>query len=133
MNNMDNVFKKTRELGEALLESEVYLRMKDAEDKAMANPEAAQTMAAFLEKRGELQSMMHSDNPDPGAMKRISEEMDDLQDRLQMVDDVVALNDARNEFNSLIGQINQVLQFIVTGRMDESGCSGDCGTCGGCH
>ena len=133
MNNMDNVFKKTRELGEALLESEVYLRMKDAEDRAMANPEAAQTMAAFLEKRGELQSMMQSDNPDPGAMKRLSEEMDDLQDRLQMVDDIVALNDARNEFNSLIGQINQVLQFIVTGRMEESSCSGDCGSCGGCH
>ena len=133
MNNMDNVFKKTRELGEALLESEVYLKMKDAEDKAMANPEAAQTMAAFLEKRGELQSMMQSDNPDPGAMKRLSEEMDDLQDRLQMVDDIVALNDARNEFNSLIGQINQVLQFIVTGRMDESSCGGDCGSCGGCH
>ena len=133
MNNMDNVFKKTRELGEALLESEVYLKMKDAEDKAMANPEAAQTMAAFLEKRGELQSMMQSDNPDPGAMKRISEEMDDLQDRLQMVDDIVALNDARNEFNSLIGQINQVLQFIVTGRMEESSCGGDCGSCGGCH
>ena len=133
MNNMDNVFKKTRELGEALLESEVYLKMKDAEDKAMANPEAAQTMAAFLEKRGELQSMMQSDNPDPGAMKRLSEEMDDLQDRLQMVDDIVALNDARNEFNSLIGQINQVLQFIVTGRMDEPSCGGDCGSCGGCH
>ena len=55
------------------------------------------------------------------------------QDRLQMVDDIVALNDARNEFNSLIGQINQVLQFIVTGRMEESSCSGDCGSCGGCH
>ena len=131
--NMDNVFKKTRELGEALLECDVYLRMKDAEDKAMANPEAAQTMAAFLEKRGALQAMMQSDNPDPGAMKRLSEEMDDLQDRLQMVDDIVALNDARNEFNSLIGQINQVLQFIVTGRMEESSCSGDCGSCGGCH
>ena len=133
-NNMDNVFKKTRELGEALLQCEVYLQMKDAEDRAMANPEAAQTMAVFLEKRGELQSLMHSDNPDPGAMKRVSEEMDDLQDRLQMVDDIVALNDARNEFNSLIGQINQVLQFIVTGRMDESGgCAGDCSACSGCH
>lgn len=133
-NNMDNVFKKTRELGEALLQCEVYLQMKDAEDRAMANPEAAQTMAAFLEKRGELQNLMHSDNPDPGAMKRVSEEMDDLQDRLQMVDDIVALNDARNEFNSLIGQINQVLQFIVTGRMDESsGCAGDCSACSGCH
>ena len=133
MNNMDNVFKKTRELGEALLESEVYLQMKDAEDRAMANAEAAQTMADFLEKRGELQSMMQSDNPDPGAMKRLSEELDDLQDRLQMIDDIVALNDARNAFNSLIGQINQVLQFIVTGRMDEPGCGGDCGSCSGCH
>ena len=133
MNNMDNVFKKTRELGEALLESEVYLKMKDAEDRAMANADAAQTMADFLEKRGELQSMMQSDNPDPGAMKRLSEELDDLQDRLQMIDDIVALNDARNAFNSLIGQINQVLQFIVTGRMDEPGCGGDCGSCGGCH
>lgn len=133
-NNMDNVFKKTRELGEALLECDTYLQMKAAEDKAMANPEAAQTMGAFLEKRGELQSLMHSDNPDPGAMKRVSEEMDDLQDRLQMIDDVVALNDARSEFNSLIGQINQVLQFIVTGRMDEpGGCAGDCSACSGCH
>ena len=130
---MDNVFAKTRELGAALLESEAYLNMKAAEDKAMQSAEAAQTMAAFLEKRTELQSMMQSDNPDPVAMKRLSDEMDDLQDRLQMIDEVVALNDARNAFNSLISQINQVLQFIVTGRMDETGCSGDCGTCGGCH
>ena len=50
-----------------------------------------------------------------------------------MLDEVVALNEARNNFNGLINQINQVLQFIVTGRMDEAGCSGDCGSCGGCH
>ena len=132
---MDKVFEKTRELGQALLESEAYRQMKAAEDRAMQNAEAARTMAAFLEKRGALQAMMQSDNPDPGAMKRLSEEMDDLQDRLQMVDDIVALNDARNEFNSLIGQINQVLQFIVTGNMEEpqGGCTGSCATCPGCH
>ena len=132
---MDMVFQKTRELGEALLESEAYLKMKAAEDKALQNGEAAQTMAAFIEKRGELQSMMQTDNPDPGAMKRLSDELDELQDRLQMIDDVVALTEARNQFNSLIGQINQVLQFIVTGRMDEpsGGCSGNCGSCSGCN
>ena len=130
---MDAVFEKTRELGEALLQSEAYLSMKAAEDRALSNAEAAQTMAAFLEKRSELQSMMQSENPDPVAMKRVSDEMDALQDRLQMLDEVVALNEARNNFNGLINQINQVLQFIVTGRMDEAGCSGDCGSCGGCH
>ena len=130
---MDMVFEKTRELGAALLESDAYLNMKAAEDKALQNTEAAETMAAFIEKRGELQSMMQTDNPDPGAMKRLSDELDELQEKLQMIDDVVALTEARNQFNSLIGQINQVLQFIVTGRMEEANCTGNCNTCGGCH
>ena len=102
---MDKVFEKTRELGEALLESEAYTRMKAAEE-----------------------------NPDPAAMKRLSDEMDELNEKLQMIDDIAELTQARSEFNGLIGQINQVLQFIVTGRMDDgSECSGSCESCRGCH
>ena len=131
---MDKVFLKTRELGEALMESEAYLNMKAAEDRAMANAEAADLMGRFLSKRGELQAMMQSDNPDPGALKRLSDEMDAFQERLQMIDEVIELTEARSEFNELIAQINQVLQFIVTGRMENaSGCGGDCAGCSGCH
>ena len=130
---MDNVFEKTRELGEALLESDAYKRMKAAEEKAMQNAQGAEMMALYLEKRGQIQEMMELENPDPGAMKRLSDEMDDIQERLQMIDDIAELTAARSEFNGLIGQINQVLQFIVTGRMEEAGCSGSCDTCKGCH
>ena len=130
---MDKVFEKTRELGEALLESDAYKRMKAAEDKAMQNAQGAEMMALYLEKRGQIQEMMELENPDPGAMKRLSDEMDDIQERLQMIDDIAELTAARSEFNGLIGQINQVLQFIVTGRMEEAGCSGSCDSCAGCH
>ena len=131
---MDKVFEKTRELGEALLESETYQNMKAAEDRAMQNAEAAATMALYLEKRQALQALMQTDNPDPGAMKRLSDEMDEAQQRLQMIDDILALNEARSEFDGLIGQVNQVLQFIVTGNMEQpSGCTGSCATCSGCH
>ena len=131
---MDKIFEKTRELGQALLESEAYRNMKQAEEKAMKNEEAAALMAAYLEKRSQLQSLMESENPDPGAMKRLSDEMDADQARLQMMDDITDLTEARGAFNSLIGQINQVLQFIVTGKMDApSGCNGSCDTCQGCH
>lgn len=131
---MDEVFAKTRELGQALLECEAYQRVKEAEDRAMQNRDAAETMGRFLEKRRELQELMQTENPDPGALKRLSDEMDALQERLQLIDDIIALNDARNEFNGLISQINQVLQFIVTGNMQgESGCTGSCETCPGCH
>ena len=130
---MDNVFEKTRELGEALLESDAYKRMKAAEDKAMQNAQGAEMMALYLEKRGQIQEMMELENPDPGAMKRLSDEMDEIQEKLQLIDDIAELTAARSEFNGLIGQINQVLQFIVTGRMEEAGCSGSCDTCKGCH
>lgn len=131
---MDAVFQKTRELGQALLECETYQKMKDAEDRAMANEEASSAMGEYLEKRTQMLELMQTDNPDPGALKRLSDEMDAAQERLKLIDDVAALTDARNEFNSLIGQINQVLQFIVTGNMSESqGCTGSCATCSGCH
>ena len=76
---MDMVFEKTRELGEALQQSDAYKRMKAAEEKAMQNMEAAEMMASYLEKRNEIQEMMEVENPDPGAMKRLSDEMDSIQ------------------------------------------------------
>jgi len=132
---MDKVFEKTRELGEALQQSEAYSRMKKAEEKAMQNMEAAEMMARYLEKRGQIQEMMEEENPDPAVMQRLSNEMDEIQEKLQMIDDIAELTAARGEFNALIGQINQVLQFIVTGRMteEEGGCTGSCNSCSGCH
>ena len=130
---MDMVFEKTRELGQALLDSECYQRMKAAEEKAMKNEEAARLMSEMLERRSSIQEMMQQTNPDPAALKRLSDEMDDIQERLQMMDDIVELTQARSEFNNLIGQVNQVLQFIVTGRMDSGDCAGDCSACSGCH
>ncbi|MGI6239026.1 MAG: YlbF family regulator [Christensenellales bacterium] len=134
---MDLVFQKTRELGQALLESEAYLAMQKAEDQAMKNADAAETISRFLSIRSQLQGMLAAAEPDSIAMKQLSDEMDALQSKLRTIEDVVSLTEARDAFNALIGQVNQVLQFIVTGNMDEgtsSGCSGGCGGCaGGCH
>lgn len=130
---MDMVFQKTRELGEALLQSETYRKMKEAEDKAMKNQEAAQLMSDMLERRAGIQEAMQQTNPDPAELKRLSDEMDAIQEKLQMMDDIVALTQTRGEFNSMMTQVNQVLQFIVTGRMDDGECGGDCSSCGGCH
>lgn len=130
---MDQVFLKTRELGQALVESEIYKTMKDAEDKAMKNTAAAETMARYMELRSTLQEMLSQPEPDSVKMKELSDEMDNVHEQLQNIDDIVALTKAREDFNNLIGQVNQVLQFIVTGKLDEpeGGCTGSCATCGG--
>lgn len=130
---MEMVFQKTRELGQALIDSEVYQNMKAAEEKAMKNQEAAQLMSDMLERRSAIQEHMQQTNPDPAVLKRLSDEMDSIQEKLQMMDDIVALTQTRGEFNAMMSQVNQVLQFIVTGRMDDGECGGNCASCGGCH
>ena len=133
---MDAVFEKTRELGQALIESEVYQEMKAAEEKAYHNAEAAQTMGKYLELRNQIQDILSRENPDSAVLKRLSDEMDALQEKLNMIDDIVAMTEARNAFQSLINQVNQVLQFMITGRITQEGaeeCTGSCSTCAGCH
>ena len=55
---MNEVFLKTRELGEAILKSEEFALVKKAEEKAMKNTEAAETMGKYLEAKGEMDRMM---------------------------------------------------------------------------
>ena len=129
---MDAVFQKTRELGQALIESEAYQQMKAAEDKAARNQEAAKSMERYLQLRAQIQELLSRENPDSAALKRLSDEMDAEQDKLNMIDDIVAMTQARAAFSELINQVNQVLQFIVTGQVNEEGnCSGSCASCGG--
>ena len=129
---MDAVFQKTRELGQALIESEAYQQMKAAEDKAARNQEAARSMERYLQLRAQIQELLSRENPDSAALKRLSDEMDAEQDKLNMIDDIVAMTQARAAFSELINQVNQVLQFIVTGQVSEEGhCSGSCASCGG--
>jgi len=85
--DVDYIYIKTQELGEAIRASEIYRNMRESEARARENPQPC-----------------------------IIDEM----------------NDSTREFASLIRQVNQVLQFIITGEMDEKGCGGACAECAGC-
>ena len=111
---MNEVFLKTRELGDAILKSEEFKNVKDAEERAMKNAEAAETMGKYLETKGEMDKMMAMGEKDWARVKQLSDEMSALQERMNMIDDIKALNDAREGFANLINQVNSVLRFIDT-------------------
>ncbi len=135
---MNPVFAKTRELAEAIKQSEEYLTMKEAEERALKNGEAAAAMAEYLETRHEIEALLEQDKPDRERLSALSEKMDMAQQKMQMVPDVVAMSAARENFSELINQVNRVLRFIITGETGEAdepsqgGCTGSCSTCGGC-
>jgi hypothetical protein len=67
-------------------------------------------------------------------LKAISDELDALKEKLNLIGDIQALTHARTQFTDLIEEVNQVLRFIVTGDMNtnEESCAGDCGGCSAC-
>lgn len=138
---MNAVFAKTRELAEAIMQSEEFITMKEAEARAMKNADAAAAMAEYLEKRHEIESLLESSHPAPEKLKTLSDEVEVAQLKMQMVPDVVAMTEAREAFSELINQVNKVLRFMITGETGENeqseeggegGCTGSCSTCGGC-
>ena len=138
---MNPVFAKTRELAEAIMQSEEFMTMKNAEERAMKNAEAAAAMAEYLEKRHEIETLLESKHPAPERLRELSEEIDLAQQKMKMVPDVVAMSEARENFSELINQVNKVLRFMITGdtgeveesaQGGEGGCTGSCSTCGGC-
>ncbi len=132
---MNEVFERTRDLGEAIQRSEEYLTLKAAEAKAMKNAEASEAMSKYLEIRHQIEIMVSQGDKDWVKIKQLSDEMDAWQERMSMVDDVIQLNQAQSAFNALIEEVNSVLRFIVTGEMpseNKEGCSGSCATCHGC-
>ena len=140
---MTEVFAKTRELAEAIKQSTVYNAMKEAEDNALKNEEAAGIMAQYIEKQNELEAvMMKGDAADVAEMQNLSDEMEALQKRLNAVEDIVRLTASRTAFTNMMNQVNEVLRFIITGEMNmeencesagSSSCTGSCATCRGCH
>ncbi len=131
---MNEVFAKTRELGEALLRSDEFKAVKDAENKAMSDPEAAQIVGRFIELRSDMEKAMSEGEKDWVKIGNLSSEIDTCREKMNGIEVLNELDSAREAFSELINQINSVLRFIVTGDMTpgEGACSGSCATCSGC-
>ena len=134
---MNMVFQKTRELGDALMNSEEYQKLKQAEAAVSENEEATRLMAEHANHRKTLERLLEAEDPDLDELNAHSETLESAEQRLMMMDCISELNEARKSFSDLVAQINQVLRFIVTGSMDdeeqEGGCAGgNCGGCSGC-
>ncbi|MCR4620469.1 MAG: YlbF family regulator [Clostridiales bacterium] len=131
---MNEVFKKTRELAQALLESEEYKAVKAAEDKAFGNKQAAEIVGKYLEAKRRMEEIMSENSKDWGEVQRLTDEIDKYTGEMAGIEDLVNLNAARDRFSGLINDINKVLQLIITGEIneDEGECSGSCSSCRGC-
>ena len=131
---MGKVQECARALGEAIVASEEYKSMQLCEKAAESDPAAAEAMGRYMELHAAVNQEMGREEPDAELIARLGREMDDIQQSLNQMPSVEAMTGARQRFSELMDQVNRILEFIITGDVQEGGgCSGNCGSCGGCH
>ena len=134
---MREVMNKAQELAEAILDSEVYQKMKDQENAVRKDPEAAKAMGDMIEKRQRVETVLSSANMDPNELAQASKEMEEAEQRMNSNAMIQELKDRRKDFQTMMDNVNKILRLVITGQVEDesgaAGCSGNCSGCSGCR
>ena len=145
---MNEIIEKTRELGELIQNSEEMKNAKNAEILQENDDEAQALLKEFNLQRMNLardmqnnkisrEEAIQKDNHDVyhlqenlniSQLTRINEAFEEMLEKSESIKKYI---DAKKEFDAMVNQVNQMLNFYITGQ--DPNCTHDCSTCGGCH
>ena len=129
------ILEKARELGELLAQSEEFKTMRALETEASANEEISGLYAQYADLRDEMQALELEDEPDKEAMTNITAKAKKLENKINKLPRMKAVNEARAKFNYLMENVNRMLQVALQGEEADDGfscASGGCESCSGC-
>ena len=134
---MRTVMMKAQELAEAILDSEVYTRMKQQENDVKRDPGAGAALSDMIEKRGKVEDILSSANMDANELAEASREMEEAEQRMNDNEMIRTLKEYRKDFQTMMDNVNRILRLVITGETEDengrSSCGGNCSGCSGCR
>ncbi len=131
---MDNneILEKAKELGKMIAECETCKNMKEAEAAQLSDENAQKMMYEYNLKCEEFSK--RANNPDITKEEFDKIQMDAQAEFVKLCqnDNIKNYLEANRAFGDLINQVNNIIAYFVKGE-EESGCSGNCSGCHGCH
>lgn len=130
---MEKVLNQAELLAEAILESEEYISMRLAEQAAMKDEKATMLIAAYSEKRQNVENLLADANMDHGALAKAGEELENVEHALDENEVIAHMRQTNEAFSEMMKKVNAIIKYVVTGESEEEGgCTGSCESCGGC-
>ena len=134
---MRDVMMKTQTLAEAILESEIYQKMKAQENAVKRDPDAAKALGDMIEKRNKVEEILSDAQMDPEKLAEASREMEEAEKRMNDNSMIQTLKEYRQDFQTMMDNVNRILRLVITGETEEEAggrdrCSGNCTGCNGC-
>ena len=128
-----DVVEQAIQLGMALAASKEAVALREAEDSLTADNAAVQLLGSIEQNRQKMAELLMIENVEKERIDEMSRVIDDLEKQAMETQSIRAVKEAQKDFAALMGKVNSILKFYMTGETDNGGCGGNCGSCGGCE
>ena len=131
---MDEIIAKATALGEAIRDSEA-MKNYTLKEIAYENSEEAQILTAeYSELRTSLAEEAKREDITPMEMIEIRKKMAAKYEELLKCPAIGDYMAAKQDIEDILAKVDSIIKYFVTGEKEQEGsCSGNCGSCGGCH
>lgn len=137
---MEMLVEKAIELALELQQDERYLALQKAQQDADNDQQLQDLIGEFNLKRIAIneEETRADGNRDADKLRTLNTEIREVYAKIMANEHMIAYNAAKTELDGLTSKINAALVLAVQGQdphaaAEVSNCSGDCGSCGGCH
>lgn len=134
-----DIIEQAREIGKSIQQDDRYLKMRVAIQNADEDKDLQNLIGQYNLKRIAIQNEMQKDDRSDEKLKVLQGEMNAVYDAIMKNPNMDAYNSARDEFAKLIRRVNAIIEQSANGAdpetadYEESACTGNCSSCGGCH
>ena len=122
------IMKLAEELGKAIKDSEVYAKYLAAKEAYDNNEVVNDKIMEYGIQQQVLATEAGKEDRDEAAMEQIQARLEALYTEICADSTFLALNEAQDAMTELMNQVNQTINYTITG---EQPCTHDCSTCGG--
>ena len=133
-----DVIEQVRNLGKAIQQDERFIRYAKARLANDSDSELQASIGQFNIIRMELDREMSGDDKNDDKVKELNEQLREVYGKIMSSEAMVEYNTAKAELDTMVNEINVIISKCLDGEDPEtcdtnSGCTGSCSTCGGCH
>lgn len=132
-----DIIKQTRELGAAIQATEEYKRFMAAKDKNDKDEELQKQIGDFNLLKMQLDAEHEKEDKDDAKILEINEKIVELYNVIISGESMTEYNAAYADYKALTDKISNILLMCENGEdpdsCEPSSCTGNCGSCGGCH
>ncbi|MGN1050879.1 MAG: YlbF family regulator [Acutalibacteraceae bacterium] len=132
------IIELAREIGKEIQKEDCYLNLKKAEIAADKDKELQDAIGEFNLKRLAINEEAAKSDRDSEKMDKLNDEMRQIYAGIMENQNMQDYNNAKVELDKILARVSAIITQSAQGDDPETtdlheGCTGSCGTCGGCH